>query len=155
MNNKRIIVDIFLFFVALFWPFVLCFVFILYPTSVMPSATPLQAAYKGCEQMTGIPVNSENPRTRITERNNKTDPITQRSFASFSLEEIEAGVPKELDNLCWFRLDGVWRETGKIVLDTNQLVDGWGSDSEELLNLANGTYTALAHLFIQKNRFPG
>lgn len=132
--------------------FLLLFILLFFPENVW-SAIPKEA-YLGCKENLLIPTDNNAPRTRISDRNLKTDPITQRSFASFSLDEITAGMPEDRDNLCWFRLDGVWRETGKVALDENQSVEGLASDNNDLLSVTNGTYTTLAHLYVEKTEHP-
>lgn len=128
----------------------LCSQILIFIAPATAAPTIPEELYRGCEEQRSIPVNTDDPRDRITNRNViRTDPITERSFASFSLEELESGTVGQQDDLCWFRLDGVWRETGEVVLDTDQPINGWGSDSEESLTLANGTYTTPSHLYIK------
>lgn len=143
--------------VSLFFIYPVKIVFFILLLAALPgnaAATIPQEAYRGCEEYTLVPGNTEDPRARVSERKNKIDPITQRTFASFSLDEVVEGVPKDKDALCWFRLDGVWRETGDVTLDESESFDGWGSDTEELLSLTNGTYTTLDHLVIEKSAQP-
>jgi hypothetical protein len=85
----------------------------------------------------------------------RVDRITQRSFASLSLDELDAGVPAEMASLCWARLDGVWRETGTITLDRSRDDPGiWGSDSPELVSMANGNYTTPRFLVVVETADP-
>lgn len=111
--------------------------------------------FKGCEEFLTAPGENSDPRARIANRGTGTkDPVTERTFASFSLEELESGAATQQDSLCWYRLDGVWRETGEVVLDSDQVINGWGSDNDELLTLTHGTYTTLSHLYIEIRESP-
>jgi len=110
--------------------------------------------FAGCDADARAPAAS--PRDRMADRNTATvDHITQRSFASFSMDEIDRGVPGEMSSLCWARLDGVWRETGQITLDnTADLSDVWESDVPETMAMANGTYTTPRHIVIVESDDP-
>jgi hypothetical protein len=104
-------------------------------------------AYTGCDGDDDAVPTPESPRERM-ENANRVDKITQRRFASFSLDEVERG-QQGMEGLCWFRLDGVWRELGNISLDRSKdEPEMWGSDSPELIVLANGNYTAPKFLYI-------
>jgi|GEM_PF-2287086 len=131
-----------------------------FDTAQVPIAQrrPLQPdlpAFRTWESFTGCDGDDEampdtgSPRERM-ESANRTDKITQRRFASFSLDDVEAGrVGEDMGGLCWFRLDGVWRELGNITLDRSKdRPKIWGSDSPELIVLANGNYTTPKFLFI-------
>lgn len=137
-----------------FWIFLtLLLLALLQPSFAETGLTP---AYSGCENDERAPLtNGGDPRSRI-ERRHKVDPITERSFASVSLDELEtvASETEDYNDLCWFRLDGVWRETGVITLDDEQDYEGWGSNSEDLLSLTHGNYTTLSHLFVQATDAP-
>ncbi len=113
-----------------------------------------ETVFAGCDADTRAPTAS--PRDRIDDRMTPTvDHITERSFASFSMKEIERGVPGEMSSLCWARLDGVWRETGRITLDTSvDVTDVWDSDVPETLAMANGHYTGLRHVVIVESSDP-
>ncbi len=105
-------------------------------------------AYTGCQPDEASAPPEQTPRERIEAV--RVDRITQRTFASFSLDEVEAGAgTDDMQGLCWKRLDGVWQESGLITLDhsLNQ-PEIWGVDAPELVVLANGNYTDLRHLFI-------
>jgi len=112
--------------------------------------------FAGCDADTRAPTGSGSPRDRMEGRTTPTvDRITQRSFASFSMDDIESGVPGEMSSLCWARLDGVWREIGQITLDnTVELSDIWDSDVPETLAMANGTYTTPRHIVIVESDDP-
>ncbi|MCG8492413.1 MAG: MACPF domain-containing protein [Sneathiellales bacterium] len=117
-----------------------------------PTSNP-RSAFAGCDEGKGIP-NHEDPRGRIEARN-QVNKITRRTFASFSLDELEENVTGGMEGLCWFRLDGVWREVGAISLDRRfENADIWGSDVPELLALSNGTYTTPGYLDIQTGEDP-
>ena len=104
--------------------------------------------FAGCEAQ--APAAAGSPRERIGQQAApKVDKVTQRSFASFSLDDIDKGVPSDMSSLCWARLDGVWREVGQVVLDKSKNNSGvWGSSSPDLLSLANGTYSTPRYIVI-------
>ncbi len=111
-------------------------------------------SFAGCEDTSSIPPSAENPRNRIDQRN-QVNRITKRTFASFSLDELETKSTANMAGLCWFRLDGVWRETGTVALDRSQDNNEiWGSDAPELIALANGTYTTPGFLSIRPSQDP-
>ena len=104
-------------------------------------------AFTGCDGDDEAVPEAGSPRERM-ENANRVDKITQRRFASFSLDDVEQGT-EETQGLCWFRLDGVWRELGNISLDRSKdAPQMWGSDSPELIVLANGNYTTPRFLYI-------
>lgn len=104
------------------------------------------AIFAGCDGDNRPPAEVASPRERI-ERAPKVDRFSQRAFASFSMDEIEAGAAA--DGSCWARMDGVWRQAAQVVLDTRGLDSTvWGSDGPELLPLATGTYTTPRHLVV-------
>lgn len=112
-----------------------------------------RSAFAGCEEGSRVP-SQDNPRDRIDARN-QVNKITKRTFASFSLDELKENVTEDMEGLCWFRLDGVWREVGTISLDRRfEDADIWGSDVPELLALSNGTYTTPGYLDIQEGEDP-
>ena len=119
------------------------------------SADPVRA-FAGCDTQITAPSDTATPRDRISQPSAPSvDKVTQRAFASLSLEDIEAGVPAGMPSLCWARLDGVWREIGQVVLDKSQQGAGvWGSNAPELLALANGTYTTPRHIVIVEPKDP-
>ena len=106
-------------------------------------------AYTGCDAGEGPVPAAASPRERMEDAV-RVDRITQRTFASFDLDVVEAGIDNEaMAGLCWYRLDGVWREMGEITLDrTKDQPDTWGSDVPELIALANGNYTTPQYLYI-------
>ena len=117
-----------------------------------PSSTPKFVSYDahtGCDVSEDLLSPAENPRVRI-EQAASVDPITQRTFASFSLDEIEDGdLDDGMDSLCWYRMDGVWQQNSTLAVDDKKEdARVWGSASPELLALANGNYTRPKHLFI-------
>ncbi len=118
------------------------------PAQPTTTARPVDA-FQGCETTGAAPAEIMDPQTRIAEAVRPVDPITQREFVSFSLEELEAN-PNDLpDGECWYRLDGIWRQDQTISLDTSFVPDGWGSTKPELISLANGTYTTPEHISIK------
>ena len=104
------------------------------------SFTGCQPDEKGNPQTVG-----DSPRDRLEAR---VDRVTQRQFAGFTLDEATSQFDSSLGE-CWMRLDGVWQENRNIVLDRSKDQPAiWGTDSPELIGLANGNYTDLAHLYI-------
>jgi len=105
--------------------------------------------FAGCDSDARAP-SEASPRDRVHQRAGATvDRITQRAFASFSMDDLDRGVPDQMAKLCWARLDGVWRETGQVSLDRSIDVDDtWGSDVPELTTMAIGTYTTPGYLVI-------
>ncbi len=103
--------------------------------------------FTGCQpdQESGPP--SASPRERITSR---VDRVTKRQFAGFTLDEARASTPDdERLGACWMRLDGVWQENQHLSLDRSKdQPDIWGTDTPELIVLANGNYTDARHLYI-------
>ena len=111
--------------------------------------------FAGCDDPVAVAAPGASPRERIDAAAPRVDRITQRSFASLSLDDIDAGVPAEMASLCWARLDGVWRETGTITLDRSRDDPGvWGSDSPELVSMANGNYTTPRFVVIVETADP-
>ncbi len=83
------------------------------------------------------------------------DKITQRSFASFSMDDVQRGVPGNMASLCWARLDGVWRDNHAPMLDREKdNPDVWSSDTPQLISLANGNYTTPRYLVIEDTGQP-
>ncbi|MDZ7668750.1 MAG: MAC/perforin domain-containing protein [Gammaproteobacteria bacterium] len=111
--------------------------------------------FAGCDADQRAP-SQEAPRDRMTRRAAPTvDRITERSFASFSLDDIEAGVPDDMASLCWARLDGVWRAVSSVTLDRSKDNPGiWGADAPELVSMANGNYTTPRHLVVVASADP-
>jgi hypothetical protein len=112
--------------------------------------------FSGCDTDTRAPSHASTPRDRMERKTApKVDRITQRAFASFSMEDIEQGVPDDMASLCWARLDGVWRETGQINLN-HEMDDSenWGSEVPELAAMANGNYTTPGYLVIEEAEDP-
>lgn len=112
--------------------------------------------FAGCDRDAKPAAQPVAPRDRLAQHAPPTvDRITQRAFASFSLDDLERGVPGPMSALCWARLDGVWRETGQVTLDRNDDPDAnWGSDVPELASIANGTYTTPGYLVIAESPDP-
>lgn len=103
--------------------------------------------FTGCQPNENSGPPGASPRERIESR---VDRVTQRQFAGFTLDEARAstGGDEQL-GLCWMRLDGVWQENRNIILDRSKdQPDIWGTDSPELIVLANGNYTDPRHLYI-------
>jgi MAC/Perforin domain-containing protein len=103
--------------------------------------------FTGCQPDQPDGPSSVNPRERIEAR---VDRVTQRQFAGFTLDEARASTDDDKQlGTCWMRLDGVWQENRNISLDRSKdQPDIWGTDSPELIVLANGNYTDPGHLFI-------
>lgn len=77
------------------------------------------------------------------------DRFTERAFASFTMDDVERGVAGELNNLCWSRLDGLWRAETPISLAANVVDESlWGASGPELMKLANGNFTTPRHIVI-------
>ncbi|NOX69581.1 MAG: hypothetical protein GXP15_10370, partial [Gammaproteobacteria bacterium] len=111
--------------------------------------------FAGCDDDARAPASS-NPRDRIEQRGGPTvDRFTQRTFASFTMDDVERGISDEMSVLCWARLDGVWQESRSIVSDSSKN-DGtiWGASSRELISLTNGNYTTLGHIVIVETENP-
>lgn len=111
--------------------------------------------FAGCETDTRAPSDGASPRERIERQaTTKIDKVTQRAFASFSMDDIERGVPEEMSSLCWARLDGVWREIGQVTLDLGKNNPSvWGSD-RGLVSMANGNYTTPRNIVIVESSKP-
>lgn len=109
-------------------------------------ATPPQSRdslFMGCERADEI-VNTgpSAARKKIEAAADRTDPISQRVFKSFSISEARsANAGGESSGDCWARLDGIWQEDQAITLDDSYQPEGWGALKPELLELAHGTYT--------------
>ncbi|MEE4299954.1 MAG: MAC/perforin domain-containing protein, partial [Pseudomonadales bacterium] len=112
--------------------------------------------FAGCDDGAAAPeARSEDPRARMATRT--VDRVTQRSFASFTIDDVERGVPEDMRALCWARLDGVWRELSSIVLDRKageQYREIWGSDKPDRLNIAHGRYETPRHLVVVDSADP-
>ena len=97
--------------------------------------------FSGCDEVTRAPGNSTAPAAPVVDR------FTERSFASFSMDDVERGAG--LDGLCWARLDGVWRTETPIVLDDAKVDHSiWGAAGRQHTRLANGNYTVQQHLVV-------
>lgn len=111
--------------------------------------------FAGCDDRASVAAPGGSPRERVDAAAPRVDRITQRSFASLSLDDVDAGVPDEMASLCWARLDGVWRETGTITLDrARDDSTAWGSDARELVSMANGSYTTPRFVVIVETADP-
>ncbi len=109
--------------------------------------------FAGCDTDERAPATAGgSPRER---KEPKVDRITQRSFASFSMADIEQGLPRDMTSLCWARLDGVWRDETRVTLD-RKLDDAnvWASDTPQLVSLANGNYTSARFVVIEPSDAP-
>lgn len=97
--------------------------------------------YSGCdERVTSSPEQTAAP---------VVDQYTQRAFASFSMDEVERGAGDEYGDLCWARMDGVWRAESPVSLDNDKVDESiWGAEGPALLKLANGNYTRPRYLVI-------
>lgn len=104
-------------------------------------------AFQGCETADAPLAAIQDPRQRIETAARPVDPISNREFVSFSLDELDTQTDLP-DGECWKRLDGVWRQDVTISLDRSFTPDGWGSTKPELVMLANGTYTTPAHITV-------
>lgn len=113
-----------------------------FPTAAAQPAEPLPV-FKGCGLTSGE-IGSAASESSTSER--RIDPITNREFMSFSIDEAEASAGG--DTSCWARLDGVWQEQVPITLDTSFKADGWAGASSELSTLAHGVYTRPDHISI-------
>ncbi|MEZ5459952.1 MAG: MAC/perforin domain-containing protein [Steroidobacteraceae bacterium] len=105
-------------------------------------------AFSGCDTVVAAAPKIVASRQRITEAATRVDALTNREFASFSVDELEGSLRDEDIDQCWFRLDGVWREDVPISLDTDFVPEGWSSAHPELVHLANGTYTTPLHVVV-------
>lgn len=111
--------------------------------------------FAGCDDPAPATAPDAAPRSTPGAAAPRVDRITQRSFASLSLDDLDAGVPDDMASLCWARLDGVWRESGTITLDRSRDDPGiWGSDSPELVSMANGNYTMPRFLVVVETADP-
>lgn len=113
--------------------------------------------FAGCDDRQRAPVagatDDAAPRERMDKP--KVDKITKRSFASLSMNDIESGVPENMSNLCWARLDGVWRSETSPTLDRSRDDRNvWASDTPQLISLANGNYTKPDYLVVQDGDNP-
>lgn len=118
----------------------------------LSSGLPAQAArpidaFQGCETSDAPLAAVQDPRERIETAARTVDPISNREFVSFSLDELDTQTELP-DGECWKRLDGVWRQDITISLDRSFTPEGWGSTKPELVMLANGTYTTPAHITV-------
>lgn len=104
-------------------------------------------AFQGCERTDAAPAQVTDPRARIEQAARSIDPISNREFVSFSLDELDSrdALP---DGECWHRLDGIWRQDATVSLDTSFRPGGWGSTKPELVSLANSTYTMPSHIAV-------
>lgn len=105
-------------------------------------------AFSGCNTVIAETPQIASSRQRITDAAIRVDALTNREFASFSVDELAGSLGEDEIDQCWFRLDGVWREDKPISLDTNFIPQGWSSTRPELVHLANGTYTTPMHIVV-------
>ncbi|NGX16350.1 MAC/perforin domain-containing protein [Wenzhouxiangella sp. XN24] len=112
-------------------------------------------AFSGCETVIAATPQIASSRQRITDAAIRVDTLTNREFASFSVDELAGSLGENEIDACWFRLDGVWREDRPISLDTSFVPRGWSSARPELVHLANGTYTTPLHIVVLPSPAPG
>lgn len=105
-------------------------------------------AFSGCDTVIAATPQIASSRERIANAAVRVDALTNREFASFSVDDLTGSLGEDQINQCWFRLDGVWREDSPIALDTNFVPQGWSSARPELVHLANGTYTTPLHIVV-------
>lgn len=105
-------------------------------------------AFSGCETVIATTPQIASSRQRIADASVRVDALTNREFASFSVDELAGSLGEDEIDECWFRLDGVWREDTPISLDTSFIPRGWSSARPELVHLANGTYTTPLHIVV-------
>jgi len=87
----------------------------------------------------------------------RLDPISERRFASLSLNELADVTSEELANHCWFRLDGVWVEEGAPIQLNNRLsTKGFsgqnGSDIDDVF--LHSVYTRPDYLIVEPSENP-
>lgn len=100
--------------------------------------------FSGCDQRTRAPGTAPEATPKPV-----VDRFTERSFASFSMQDIEQGAAGDFDGLCWARLDGVWRAETPIVLEDSRVDESiWGATGRQHMRLANGNYTSQYHLVV-------
>jgi hypothetical protein len=126
---------------------------LLYASAALAQAAPDRPdeVYTGCEDDAVITDSGGSPRERILSAAGQTDPVTERVFRSFSLDEVgQLGAP-EFDALCWSRLDGVWSEQMRVSFDKSIAAEGWAAESPSMLEFAHGNYTTPLHLFVEQS----
>ncbi len=107
--------------------------------------------FAGCDTNARAPQPAEDPLDTINAAApaQVVDRVTERAFASFTLDEIEAGEAGELTSLCWARLDGVWRDETPVVSDTSRVdMNAWDTTDLKLLAVTNGAFTTPRHIVV-------
>lgn len=97
--------------------------------------------FTGCDDGAVITDSKGTPRERIDAAAGRTDPVTERVFKSFSIEEVGDVTAPEFSAMCWSRLDGIWSQQMRISHDKSVRPEGWAAESPSLLEFAHGNYT--------------
>lgn len=112
------------------------------------AADPSEDLFRGCDDAEVLTRRPSATRERIYSAANKQDPVSQRVFKSFSMDQANAVQADEFDELCWSRLDGVWREQLRVSFDQSVVASGWGAQTPSMLEFAHGTYTSPRYMVV-------
>jgi len=106
--------------------------------------------FSGCDTGARVPAAAEDPMDTINAATGPVvDQVTQRAFASFTIDEVQRGEAGELTDLCWARLDGVWQDETVIVTDPTRVdSNAWDTTDPNLLAVTNGGFTTPRHVVV-------
>ena len=115
------------------------------------SAFANESLFQGCQNHEAAPGEVK------IDSSERVDPISERRFASLSLDELEDLDTEELSSHCWFRLDGVWVEEGAPIqlkknLYTKRFNGPNGSDIDDVF--LHSVYTRPDYLIVQPSNNP-
>ncbi|MEZ5922402.1 MAG: MAC/perforin domain-containing protein [Parvularculaceae bacterium] len=80
------------------------------------------------------------------------DPVTERVFKGFSLQEAKSAGKGEFKSLCWSRLDGIWSEEMSVSFDKSFKPSGWAGEQPSMIEFTHGTYTTPLYIVVEKSR---
>jgi hypothetical protein len=132
------------------------FMFLLPTAMAAPAAAPAAAqlaegaVFTGCEDAAIFGERATSPRDTLLKAANRTtvDPVTEREFRGFSLDEAAAVDDERFAEACWSRIDGVWHEQMRVTFDSSADARGWTAENPALTALAHGNYTTPGFIIV-------
>ena len=121
--------------------------------SSLQAATPAPGQttdlFLGCDDAQVLTRPQSSPREKIYAAARKVDPVSKRVFQSYSMAEANGVDVPEYRDLCWSRLDGVWREQLRVSFDHAVVPNGWTGETPSMREFAHGTYTSPSYLVVE------
>ncbi|MEZ5922184.1 MAG: MAC/perforin domain-containing protein [Parvularculaceae bacterium] len=112
-------------------------------------------AFNGdCSDPAAVAASAPSPRDRILKAAGEAaSDKNNRQFSAVSLPEVSADAERK-DNGCSARLDGVWKEQGRVTFDASVAPQGWAAENPALASFAHGDYTTPNYFIIDAPQNP-